>query len=297
MTDIRQLLYAIHEHAVVDLDLLKKLRGSLPSEPSREQLKDWLGLANDAATSAAEVARNAYKQVENLEKYLRYPPEVANANLEEMTRLAHTRGDEIAVQAMATLRRDYPKIASAVAAVGDFMPEPGDLFRDPEVIEAKFEEAKRLASESGDENAREGLALLRREYSKIRSILTASTEHIASVLEEIGPVYDRHKAVLPYLSEGRLLTGTLAELRVWVSRIKPETGLAIAVGLLAASAAVGAVGGSSEAKAEPGHEPARTARPQAADAAKTTTVEAMLADRAKLGRMKSELPNQKGVTV
>jgi len=68
MTEPWQLLYAFHVHAVRHLNLLKKCRGELPSEPGRKQLKNWLGLANEAAGSARVLAWEADNHIQEIEE-------------------------------------------------------------------------------------------------------------------------------------------------------------------------------------------------------------------------------------
>ena len=150
----------------------------------------------------------------------------------------------------------------------------GLLGHPPEVFKATFEGAERLAAESGDEYATNGVVMLKPALPKIESAITVAKNYIPRVLEEIAPVHRRYPFALTRLPTDTRLLGGLDQLRSLMTglnlmtRLKSPGTLGIATGVIAASAAVGALGGSTPAKAEPVRDLGVTAsNPQAAERA------------------------------
>ena len=135
--------------------------------------------------------------------------------------------------------------------------------------------------------------------SHLNALNKAFSSHISKVVNEIARLYKRHAATLAGMPKDRLLTGTLRELHVWMSRLKPPAvEFVIAAGLMAASTAVGVLAGPTKTKAETGQEPTPAVPPEDADTAKTKTpAEAVIEEWAERTKTGTELPNQPVVKV
>ena len=103
----------------------------------------------------------------------------------------------------------------------------GLLGHPPEVFKATFEGAERLAAESGDEYATNGVVMLKQALPKIESAITVAKNYIPRVLEEIAPVHRRYPFALTRLPTDTRLLGGLDQLRSLMTGLNLMTRLSL----------------------------------------------------------------------